>query len=437
MKTEKGDNNALLRVDDALPMMFGCRYWVAFVVMAFCVLLLLVWSLAGRINENVYGGGSIIGEGLCNIVCAPANGQVIVLDVAPGDRVSAGQVVGRLYSNDDVEALRRQRGLTDYYRWAYEQNRVIAEGVKTNRMVYSAAEIKRLEEALVRDKKSLAWYADFVTRFPAMAQSGAVSQYQAQEAQDKYDARLLSYDTSAAGLLQENFSWRNVFFSLDHDLFDYASLNVLNRMQNEELLRTVDYRSRIVCHCSGTVVNVNVDVGNEVQRGDELLRVIQDRDAGAATWEVVGYFSAIDAKEIEPGMAALVTPSTVDVEQDGSIIGFVTSVGYDLETEESIFHDFRSLSFARSLMEVCQSMPIKVTVLLSRNLANPSGFDWTSGKGPVLHIPHGTVCSLSVTTQSHSPMNLLLGRVRRLTFGDGIMESSKSLRQTKHLKNAH
>jgi len=129
--------------------------------------------------------------------------------------------------------------------------------------------------------------------------------------------------------------------------------------------------------------------------------------------------------ELVPGMEALVTPSTVNVERDGSIRGFIASVGEALETQESLERSFRSASFAQAVDGACRSQPVRATIVLMRDPTTPSGFAWTSGKGPGIPIPHGTFSSISVRTRSHSPMSILLGRVRRLAFGDGIMERDR------------
>jgi len=407
-----------------LPTMFGCGYWSVFVALFAVILGLVVWSFAGRIGEDVHGAGIVLGRGTYVGISATGDGVLVVLDVQPGDEVVYGQVVGRVYSIQDYAALRCARTLMEHHRKVYEENRTRVEAMRKAREAYSKDELARLDASLERQRKQLEWYRDFVKKFPALAKSGAVSQFEASDAQDRLDKRLLAIDTDAAARLSESFKCLDEVFSLEHGLFDDEIAAERARATVAELENRTLVNGRVISRCCGRVVNVNVDAGDYVRAGQELVRVSTTGTEGGV-WELDAYFPAVDAKKIVPGMTALVTPSTVKVEQDGSIRGFVASVGEALETRESLERTFRSAGFAEAVERNCKAVPLRVRVVLMRDPSTPSGFAWTSGKGPDQPISHGTFASVSVRTCSHTPMNILLGRIRRGVFGDGIMERDR------------
>lgn len=415
-------------IDAALPSMFRCGHWLAFLTFAAVVILLVVWSFLGRIGENVYGAGMIMGRGAYAGVAATGSGILASLDVRPGDEISSGQVVGRIFAQDDLAALRRARSLLSHYGEAYEKNRRLVDGIRQSREKYSAEELKRLDASLERQRRQLAWYEEHIKKFPDLAKTGAISRYEAADAQDRLDKRFLSIDTDEAAKLNEAFSCLDRIFSLEHDLFDYEVAVSRARTTVEEFLNVASVHARVISRCSGRVVNVNVDPGDVVTVGQELVRVSTEPPGGTETWETDAYFPAVDAAKIEPGMEALVTPSVVKVEQDGSIRGFVASVGESMETQESLERTFRSESLAKTVTASCNMIPVRVRVVLLRDPSTRSGFAWTSGRGPELPIRHGTVSSVAIRTRAHSPMGILLGKVRRVAFGDGIMEQDRSRR---------
>jgi len=419
MNDQKTDN----RQAGELPSMFRCGYWMVFAALAVTILVLVAWGFAGRISINVNGHGMITGYGAYAGISSLADGTLTSIDVKPGDKVSNGQVVAHVFAKSDIEALRRARRQMEHYCDIYKQYAERVEKIKALRADYSRDELKRLDDSLERQRKQMVWYTELLARFPALAESGAVSRYEAQDAQDRYNSRLLQIDTDTASKLSEKYLVNYQIFEIEHDLFDFEVVAERARMELEEQLNLMNFRSCVFSACCGEVVNVNAIVGDGVRIGQELMRVMVTPPQGAEIWEAYTYFSAVEAKDIVPGMEALVVPSVVRVEEDGAIRGFVASVGKSIETEESITSTFRSAGYARTLCVACSEMPVRVNVILVRDSSTPSGFSWTSGKGPDIDITQSSPCFVSVRTASHSPMQILLGRARRAVFGDGIERS--------------
>ena len=128
------------------------------------------------------------------------------------------------------------------------------------------------------------------------------------------------------------------------------------------------------------------------------------------------------SKKIRPGMSAIITPSSVKAERDGSIRGIVTHVGTYILPVESIDRTFRNAAFAQYLLKECANMPVEVRILMSRDRNSPNGFRWTSGSGPDIRITAGTLCSASVVVEKDPPLELVFSGLRKFMFGRGVME---------------
>jgi len=193
----------------------------------------------------------------------------------------------------------------------------------------------------------------------------------------------------------------------------------------EQKMRTVMLRTRIISTCNGEVLNINVNSGAVVRKGQELLRVTDMHSDEQKSWCAYCYIPLTDAKKIRPGMAAAVTPSIVKAEQDGSICGIVAEVEQDLTTRDSLLAFCHSESFCEYVFTQCGMLPVRVKILLSRNKNNSSGFNWTSGQGPDMPLSPGTLCSVKVTTRYSSPAEIFFGKVRRKILGSGVLEEKK------------
>jgi len=103
---------------------------------------------------------------------------------------------------------------------------------------------------------------------------------------------------------------------------------------------------------------------------------------------------AAEGKKVKQDMPALVTPSTVKVELEGYVRGRVIRVAELPATREGLL---RRLKNAAQVEEILKAgTPFEVEVELQRDNSTPSGYAWTSGKGPDIRIEPGTLARTEV-----------------------------------------
>jgi HlyD family secretion protein len=201
-----------------------------------------------------------------------------------------------------------------------------------------------------------------------------------------------------------------------------------------------DSRHPVVSQTSGLVTDVRVNTGDHVKKGAVVARV---RSNGGAENDVISLFGGrVDSvlievgmllrpgqrvavvkegdepltafifvpgaqgKQLKKGMKVQVLPSTVKAEEFGYIRGKVTSVSNFPVTQDEMFLLLENQSLVDTLRT--GDAQLRVDIKLLRDSSTPSGFKWSSSKGPPFTITRGTLCSATFVLGEERPINLVL-----------------------------
>lgn len=127
------------------------------------------------------------------------------------------------------------------------------------------------------------------------------------------------------------------------------------------------------------------------------------------------FVPAKDGKRIQPGMPALVEPTSVRRDVFGAIRGVVTKTSAVAATPEQLRHILRNDELVKKL--TANGPPFLVTVELERDSKTASGYHWTTSAGPDVQITAGTLLDAKVTTERVSVLGLLIPAVKELLRG--------------------
>lgn len=438
-------------------------WFVAATLAVICVGALL-WSVVGRIPVRVDGIGVLVNPGNVKAIQSPASGQITVVEVRVGRHVNKGDVLIQLDQPElrkELDQLRAKRTDTlafqktavemDEQRRTLEtaalekQRQLILEQVaklgdlstqlgdktkgfiaeqrrnieKTQQLTGQLNEalnkqlevIRQLElEGLTSQDLVLSVETNMADSEIRMANLGVqrqeleMQEIQRQQSQlDQENRRadlalqLMQLDISAQRLFQEltqnRKSRENEINELDH---------AISRLE----LR-LGRESRITSDCDGTVLEVAVQPGQVVGLGMRVGTIEMDDPSGELT--NLSFFSVRDGKRIAVGDSARVTPSTVQREREGSIIGTVRRVSPFPVTQESVINDVGNADIAQALLR--QGGAIEVEVELERAPDSRSGFRWTS-KDPEKKFSAGTTTTVRITIEQRAPITYLLPILR-------------------------
>lgn len=159
--------------------------------------------------------------------------------------------------------------------------------------------------------------------------------------------------------------------------------------------------AQVVSLVSGTVVDLAIDKGMYLDRGQQVAVV----EVADKPLEAVFFVPAEQGKQLAPGMQVHVSPSTVKAEEYGYLQGNVSSVSQFPVSEGDMLTLLEDDSLVSALRT--QNDQLQVNVELVRDSATPSGFAWSSSKGPPFPVSHGTLCTATFIVGEDHPANLI------------------------------
>jgi HlyD family secretion protein len=159
--------------------------------------------------------------------------------------------------------------------------------------------------------------------------------------------------------------------------------------------------SEVVSTKEGRVVEVTASVGALVSRGDSILTLTDEKQP-----IVANVFVPDVGNLAEPGMKAEVSPLIIKKEEFGYMLGKVTYASEYPVREKMVSDLVHNQSLSASLMR--GGAPYLITVELAPDPATPSGFDWSSSKGPPEKIRAGMMCDVRIVVREQRPITMVI-----------------------------
>jgi HlyD family secretion protein len=296
----------------------------------------------------------------------------VAIDVGVGDVVRKGQEVARVEQPGlELQLRNKQRELTSLRQQDAEQ---IGSTDKLN-----AGRRRQIEEL----------------RKEAAVLDGLIKDGLATLAQKRQT------EAQIAGLEQEIATSRAI---------GAGRTNQVAAVQDEirQLEHTLAERRKVLSPYTGRVLELMLDPGNLVAPGSRILTL----ETLEAPVDAVIYILAQEGKKVRPGMRARVSPTTVRVEEYGFIVAKVRSVADFPATPEGLERTLRNRTLAQTMS--ARGAPLEVVVRLTVDPKTPSGYEWSSSKGPPVQVFTGTLCAASVEVAKKRPAEYVLPFLKQL-----------------------
>lgn len=160
----------------------------------------------------------------------------------------------------------------------------------------------------------------------------------------------------------------------------------------------------VVSPYNAQVLELLADRGDVVQPGARILNV----EIQAGEHEVVLFLPAATGKQVQPGMAVQISPTTVPRDTYGFMLGTVTTVAPFPSTEAGMLRWLDNPGLVRRFVATAGDSPIEVDVALTVDPATVSGYKWSSSTGPPTAITSGTLTTAQVVLGQERPISLVL-----------------------------
>jgi HlyD family secretion protein len=382
------------------------RGWLALAAIGAVLVAGLTWGIWGSIPTEAQGEGILQSEGGVSEVVATGSGQVADVLVQVGQKVEKNQVVARIRQ----EALQRQikdtrskqEALLIEYREALAsadaQRRLKAREIAQQRanLELSIAtldrEVNLLEQRVASDKALLA--DGLLTKQAVLAGEQALNAKRDQVASQRLELNGLELRLLEAGR------------QLDQQLEARQSALRDFELQVRELDARLEEDVNVVSPQTGTVIEVLVARGDVVSPGAPVLSLeVQSKQLTAVLFVPAG-----TGKQVQPGMEARISPTTVKREEYGALLGTVTWVAKYPSTARDMTRKLGNEALVTRLM--AEGPPVQINVELERDPATPTGYRWSSSRGPDLKISSGTLAAGGVVVRRERPIRLVIPLLR-------------------------
>src|SRR5262249_43533149 len=173
-----------------------------------------------------------------------------------------------------------------------------------------------------------------------------------------------------------------------------------------ELNKEMSVAANVLSPFAGEVIEVKVQAGRFVRARTPLVTIQPICD----DVEVLIYVPAGRAKEIARGMEVRISPTTMKREEVGHMKAKVLSVAEFPSSEAALMRSLQNETLVKALAPEAVT---EVRAELERDPSTPSGFKWSSSKGPSASISAGTLCTADVTTRQQTPLSLIFLLARK------------------------
>jgi HlyD family secretion protein len=372
----------LLKVTDS-------KAWMSQLALIALLGMALAWGFLGRLPSVVMGQGVVIRKGgVLNIVSA-GSGVLDEIHVEVGNNIRAHQILGRVAQPAMMERLKgAQEALAEAQREMVrshamlESERKLAIDTIARKRANAERESTHLEaQAALANEQVLA--------LDTLFKDGIVTKQKTIEARQNVAAiedQIASFQAQIKELNAAEY---------------FAESKVLQRNLNAAKSE-LDIAENVVSPYDGEVLEIKVSRGATVGVGEPLLSIqpeVQDL-------QVLVYVPAEQAKNVITGMDVKISPSTVKPEEFGFIKGKVTYASGFPDTPAELMRNFENEVLVKALT---QAGPVtELHVEMEKNPKTPSGYQWSSPKGPSVTISGGTLCKAEIITRWQAPITLVL-----------------------------
>jgi len=391
---------------DQLLQVTDPKGWLALGALGAVLLSALAWGVWGAIPSESIGQGILLRRGGVSDLVAPGAGQIEEVLVTVGDVIEKGQPVARIRQDE----LQRQiadrqarladlrRDLLERQRYAREQERLRDRDLAQQRANLELS-IKTLQTEIeilsrrLEDQEVL--LADgLVTKQTVMA-----TQQELNGKREQLDSKRLERNGLETRRLES-------VQQLDQEL-ETRERELRNlELETRELQAKLTESARILSTHSGRVLEVLVDRGSVVSPGTPILSL----EIVSEELVAVLFVPASDGKRLRPGMAARVSPSTVRREEYGAMMGEVSRAAGFPATRRGMTRLLGNEALVDRLLEA--GPLIQVNVTLEEDRMTPTGYRWSSSRGPNLEISSGTLASGGIIVKEDRPISLLIPTLR-------------------------
>lgn len=394
---------------DQLMQVTAPKSWMALAACGAIVLTALLWSVFGRIPTKVQARGILIKEGGVFLATSRGDGNVLEIFARTGELVTNGQALAHISQPELKLRITQSSETLGRLKREFEQLKVYHEEEARNEKEAFDKQRSTLREITADYQKQIQWLTERVQTQSELEKKELLTKAQVLETQIKLantqhdmsqaNVQLRQVDISA---MQSSERRRQAILDKENQI--RAAEDQLHYLNSLHKLNT-----EIVSPFRGHVLEVMVKPGQLLQPNTPILSLQADRP----TMEARLFLSPSQGKLVQKNMDVSISPVSVKKEEYGFVLGRVESVSPFPSTPQGMLGVLENQALVQEFSQ--GGAPIEVIASLSINTNTPSGFHWSSAKGPPVQITSGTLCDAWITLTNQRPISFVLPIFRGAT----------------------
>ncbi|MBF0408917.1 MAG: NHLP bacteriocin system secretion protein [Candidatus Riflebacteria bacterium] len=388
------------------------RSWLILLGFLLFIGLSIYWGIRGSIPTKIWGRGIMLAQGGVFNIFTPGAGCLRGISVKPEQLVKKGEVLAAIEHPE----------LTKEIQAAKQRLKELTEGMRVTFMLQQS---ERLTQADLSKRRR----ANLMDSLEVLKSQKKVVVDLAKE-QEKLQKKGLLTKQTVIESQREIQRLEGVIRDTEHLVKQLPadSMELSNRQTRENMIRELEIaeasrtvemlekRSELTSHIiapeTGRVLEIMAAEGDRVSVSQAVFS-FESQGIDKNLLEGVVYVSLKDGKQVKPGMMLQITPASVKREEFGFILGKVLSVSPFPATPQGMQSVLGNSQLVQTLM--AGGAPIGIRAELQRDPTSPSGYRWSTGKGPDLLLTSGTLCDASIVVREQSPLSLLLPTLKNFT----------------------
>jgi HlyD family secretion protein len=394
---------------DQLMQVTDARGWIILSALGVVLATAVLWGFLGSVSQDVPCSGMLVKTGGVFEVTAPSTGRITDLAVGVGDTVTEGQVVARMAHPDLAEKLFEAQVVLTELKTQHEE--IVVHGSKdvalqTQMLAQQRATVTRTIAAAQRSATSFRETAELQAKLVSEGLLTRQTELATRHQLDQAEQQIGDGHSQLAQVAVQEQELR-----AKHDKEIRASQTKIAAQERAiaQLDREMKSNTEVVSSHTGRIVEIIADQGTLVAPGEAIV-TLDLTGRTVKQLEVILYVPSSYGKQIQVGMTAYVSPSTVKREEFGLMVGRVTYVSDYPATSRGMLRILKNDKLLTTLIGTDSPYEVHADLIVDEHTV--SGYRWSSSHGPPLKIQSGTRAAAYITVARRRPIEMVIPLLR-------------------------
>jgi HlyD family secretion protein len=392
--------------------------WIILYTILFFVFALVLWSLLGSIPTRVKGQGILITENgeIYDAIAPEGEARVININFKIGDHVNKDDIIAHL----SVPMVTKQIVVHQKYleRISTQYNTLLIQSAQliNEREVGAQNILNNLQTDVEETKKQLAVLSDLLEREQTLQKKGYVTLEQTTATLNQIYEVKQHFRETQNKIVENTIALENYKQDWQKRLDD-LTLNIAEAKRDlSKMVEQQNVSKVVISPVTGIVTSIRVAIGDGVKSGKPVASIASE----GLGLDALIYLPSSEGQRVRVGDKAIVSPSIIEKEENGSLVGTVYSVSIFPLSIDSLVAELHNEELAKRFTEDNKTntliIPVALKVHILPNKGTYSGYEWTSGKGPNQKIIPGMIVSAEITVREQAPISLIIPGLKRLIY---------------------